>query len=245
MQTFFDTSPGDGAMLRSRPLWHSFLPGVILVAAILFDHGATLHSSIISVACVLSLVIFSFILPSRLMIGWTFAYILAVAVSLWMSRGMWSGHTSDTEVLVVTQTCAAAEATLFACLVTFYFKRGDWAARQINQQLDRLEIPAITSDGDGWLLHANHKATELFGGETTFAVPFFEHFALPTEKGSHIKRYLDLATGMTGGPMVVDLALGSDRSQPFLATMLSVNVGRRRWIITLLNPDPRGRMMIH
>jgi hypothetical protein len=223
--------------LGLRPLLMFLLPGVILIAAILFDRSRVLNFSIISVACVFSLVIFSFLLPSRLMIGWTIIYILAIAATLWMRRGLWTGSIGNADALVATRALVAAAAGVLACMLAKRREQGRVIIREINRLLDQMEIPVITSDRDGWLLHMNPKASQLLGGKASLGSPFFDHFSMFSTKGKSIKSYVDLATGVTEGPVSISLALGPDRSHIYPAIMLSVSIGDRGQVMTLLYPE--------
>lgn len=223
---------------RNGRMWRLTLktaPAIILLAALAFDHSAILNFSIIPAACVLSMVVFSFLLPSRVMIGWTAVYILAVSATLWMRREAWGGSMGNADALVVTRTFAVAAAGMLACLLAKHREQGDRVVHEINRLLDQMEIPVITSDRDGWLLHMNPKATKLLGGATASGSPFFEHFSLIAEKGKSIKSYVDLATGVKTGPVSTSLAVGPNRSQVISAVMLRVNIGDRGRIMTLLD----------
>ncbi len=230
--------------LGSGPLLMFLLPGVILIAAILFDHSRVLNFSIISVACVFSLVIFSFLLPSRLMIGWTVVYILAIAATLWLRRGLWNGSIGNAEALVATRALVAAAAGVLACMLAKRREQGHIVVREINRLLDQMEIPVITSDRDGWLLHMNPKASQLLGGKASLGSPFFDHFSMFSAKGKSIKSYVDLATGVTSGPVSISLALGPDRSHIHPAIMLRVSIGDRGQVMTLLYPENSGSTSI-
>lgn len=222
------------SIVRNRAL--AFAPALVLIASILFDRYGMLSFSIISVACVFSLVIFSFLLPSRVLVGWTIVYILAITATLWTRRYIWTGSSGNTDALVATRSLVAASAGMLACLLAKRREQNHLVVREINRLLDQMEIPMITSDGDGWIVHVNPKAHEQLGGEITQGSPFFEHFSVVTEKGRSIKSYVDLVTGAVSGPVTTSLAVGPYRSQVHPAVMLRVDIGERRQVMTLLYP---------
>jgi hypothetical protein len=223
---------------RASATWvRKLLPAAVLVAAIAFDRTGWLSFSLLPIACVMALVVFSFILSSRQVIGWTVIYILAIAATLWMKRGNWTGSSGNADALVATRALVASAAGVMACLFARSREQDQLGAREILLILDQLEIPAITSDRDGWLVYMNPNAKKLLGDDVSFGSPFFEHFSVVAEKGKSIRNYVDLATGVTIGPVSIHLAVGSDRSRIYPAVMLRVDIGNRRQILTLLYPS--------
>lgn len=215
------------------------LPALVLIAAISFDYTNWLNFSVVPLACVFSLVLFSFLLPSRQLIGWTLVYILAIAATLWVRRSIWSGGHGNAEALVATRALGAAAAGVLACLFAKRREQDHLAVNEINRLMDQMAIPVITSDQDGWLMHLNSKASELLGEDATKGSPFFEHFSVLSAKGKTIQSYVDLATGKTAGPVEIKLAVGPDRLEVHRAIMLRVDIGNSRQVMTLLYPqDP-------
>jgi hypothetical protein len=216
-------------------------PGAVLVLAFLIDWTGWLGISVLPVACVFALVVFSFILRSRQMIGWTVIYILAIAATLWMRRENWSGASGNAEALVATRALVAAAAGILACLLAKRREQVSITEKAIHRLLDQMKIPVITSDQDGWLVYMNPEAARLLGGEVALQSPFFDHFSASAAKGMAIRNYVDLATGATAGPLSMNLALRPDRSRIHAATMLRVDIGERIQVMTLLDhqhPDP-------
>lgn len=229
-------APARGSTTLQRPLAQALLPALLLAGAIAFDRTGWLNFSTVPVTCVFSLVLFSFLLPSRQLIGWTVVYSLAIAVMLWMRRGMWSGGAGNPEALVATRALVAAAAGVLACQLAKRREQDHLVVQEINRLLDQMAIPVITSDRDGWLVHLNPKASELLGGETSLGSPYFEHFSVISAKGKSIQNYVDLATGATSGPVAINLAVGPNRSLVLPAIMLRVDIGKRRQVMTLLYP---------
>jgi PAS domain-containing protein len=213
------------------------LPGAVLVCAIAIDLTGRLGFSVVPVACVFALVGFSFILPSRKMIGWTVIYILTIAATLWMRRDNWSGASGNAEALVATRALVAAAAGLLAWLLAKRREQVSITAEAIHRLLDQMKIPIITSDPDGWLVYMNSEASKLLGGDAALQRPFFDHFSAATAKGPAIRNYMALATGASTGPLSMNLALSPDRSQIRTATMLRVDIGERRLVMTLLDTE--------
>ncbi len=182
------------------------------------------------------MVLFSFLLPSRQLIGWTLVYLVAITVTLWVRRGAWTGNGGNAEALVATRALVAAGAGLLACLLAKRREQDGFIVREVHRVLDQMEIPVITSDQDGWLVHMNPQASKLLGGEEALGSPFFEHFSVIAAKSKAIQSYVDLATGATTGPVSVTLALGPDRAHIHSAIMLRVDIGERRHVMTLLYP---------
>jgi len=228
------SSNGSNGLPKSWAL--NLLPAVVLMAAIAFDHAGWLSFSLVPMVCVIALVAFAFLLSSQQLIGWTVIYILAIAATLWMRRGVWSGSSGNADALVATRALVAAAAGVLACLLAKSREQDRRGAREIQLILDQLEIPAITSDRDGWMVHMNPKAKELLGGGVSFGTPFFENFSIVAEKGKSILSYVDLATGVAKGPVAVHLTTGADRTRIHSAVMLRVDIGNRRRVLTLIYP---------
>jgi PAS domain-containing protein len=222
---------------RSSILMKKLLPGVVLVGAFMIDRTGWLGVSVVPVACVFALVFFSFFLSSRQMIGWAVIYILAIAGTLWTKREMWSGSNGNAEALVATRALVAAAAGILACLLAKRREQVSVTEQAIHRLIDQMKVPVITSDQDGWLVHMNPQASKLLGGEVALQSPFFEHFSASAAKGLAIRNYVDLATGVTAGPLSMNLALSPDRSRIHAATMLRVDIGERRQVMTLLYPE--------
>jgi hypothetical protein len=218
-------------------LMKKLLPVLVLVFGFAIDWTGWLGISVVPVACVFALVVFSFILSSRQMIGWTVIYILAIAATLWTRRDNWSGSSGNAEALVATRALVAAAAGTLACLLAKRREQTSITEKAIHRLLDQMKIPVITSDQDGWLVYINPEATKLLGGEAALQSPFFEHFSASAAKGVAIRNYVDLATGTTAGPLTMNLALSPDRSQIHAATMLRVDIGERVQVMTLLHPE--------
>lgn len=218
------------------PLSHKLLPPAVLLAALAIDRTGWLGFSLVPILCVLALVVFAFFLTSRQVIGWTVIYILAIAATLWMKRGVWSGSSGNVDALVATRAMVAAAAGVLACLFAKCREHDLLGVRGIILILDQLEIPAIISDRDGWLVHVNPKAGELLGEKVSFGSPFFEHFSVLEAKGKSIRSYVDLATGAATEPVPIHLAVGSDRTQVYSAVMLRVDIGKCRQVLTLIYP---------
>lgn len=214
----------------------ALLPGVMLAGAITFDATHLLTFSILSVTCVFSLLIFSFFLPSRQMIGWTVLYLLSIVVTLWVKRNVWAGASGNVEALVATRTLVAAAAGVLACLLARHRERNDLIISEVQRLLNQLEIPVFTSNRDGWLIHMNPKASALLGGEAALGSPFFKHFSVIETKGRAIQDYVNLATGVCCGPNSIELALGPQREEMHSAVMLRVDIGHVRQILTLVYP---------
>jgi PAS domain-containing protein len=236
MPDYTETTPGPWPVRRSRQLWRKLLPAAVLVAAITFDRTGWLSFSLVPLTCVLALIIFAFLLPSRQLIGWTIIYILAIAATLWMKRGAWSGGSGNPEALVATRALMAAAAGVLACLLARRREQDVLISGEINRILDQMEIPVVTSDQDGWLVHINPQASRLLGSNKLIGSSFFQHFPVASEKGKLIKSYVDLATGVTAGPIAIQLASSGDNSLIYSAIMLRVDIGARRHVMTLLYP---------
>lgn len=222
---------------RRSILMKRLLPGAVLVCGFVIDRTGWLGVSVVPVACVFAMIIFSFILSSREMIGWAVIYVLAIAGTLWTKREMWSGGNGNAEALVATRALVAAAAGILACLLAKRREQAFVTEKAIHRLLDQMKIPVITSDQDGWLVYMNPKASELLGGDIALQSPFFDHFSASAAKGLAIRNYVDLATGATSGPLSMNLALSPDRSQIHAATMLRVDIGERRQVMTLLYPE--------
>jgi hypothetical protein len=222
---------------RRSTITKKLLPGAVLACGFAIDWMGWLGISVVPVGCVFAMVVFSFFLSSRQMIGWALIYILAISVTLWMRRGMWSGSDGNTEALVATRTMVAAAAGILACLLAKRREQVSVTEKAIHRLLDQMEVPVITSDQDGWLVHMNPQASKLLGGEVALQSPFFEHFSASAAKGVAIHNYVDLATGVAVGPLSMNLALSPDRSQIHAATLLRVDIGERRLVMTLLYPQ--------
>lgn len=217
-----------------------YLPAVVLVAAIGIDRAGLLSFSIVPLACVTSLVAFAFILSSRELIGWTVVYILTIAVTLWMRRGMWTGAAGNPEALVATRALVAAAAGVLACLFAKRREQYFLANNEIIRVLDQLEISVITSDCDGWLVHVNPHAEKLLGVGNSIGTPFFQHFQIQSDKGKSIRTYVDLATGTGPGSITVNLGFGPDKTQIIQGVMLRVDIGGQRRVLTLIYPRDPG-----
>lgn len=213
------------------------LPGVVLIFALAVDQTSVLGVSLIPLACVISMVYFAFVLPSREMIGWTIIYMIVIVTTLWLKRDMWGGGSGDVEALVATRALVAASAGVLACLFARRRERETDTQKAIYLLLDQMNIPVITSNQDGWLLHVNPEARKLLGDKLTLHTPFFELFAASSAKGVAIRNYVDLATGVADGPVPMDLALSPDRSQVHSAIMLRVDVGDYQQVMTTLSPQ--------
>ncbi len=223
--------------IRRTPNMKRLLPAFVPLCAFSIDLTGWLDFSLIPVACVFALVIFSFVLSSRQMIGWTVVYILAISGTLWMRREIWSGSHGNADALVATRASVAAAAGILACLLARRRELDSITEKAIHRLLDQMEVPVVTSDQDGWLVHMNPHASQLLGGKLALQSPFFEHFSSSAAKGVAIRNYVDLATGATTGPLSMELALSPDRSRIHAATMLSVDIGERRQVLTLLFPQ--------
>lgn len=235
MQDYAENPVLSAASRRSINM-KKFLPAAVPVCAFAIDLTGWLDFSLIPVSCVFALVFFSFILSSRQMIGWTVIYILAITGTLWMRRGLWSGSDGNADALVATRALVAAAAGVLACLLAKRREQETITEKAIHRLLDQMEVPVVTSDQDGWLVHMNPQASQLLGGEVALQSPFFEHFSASAAKGVAIRNYVDLATGATTGPLSMNLALSPDRSRIHAATMLRVDIGERRQVMTLLYP---------
>lgn len=218
-------------------LMKRLLPGAVLVVGFAIDLTGWLGISVVPVACVFALVVFSFILSSRQMIGWTVIYILTIAATLWMRRDNWSGSNGNAEALVATRALVAAAAGILACLLAKRREQVSITEKAIHRLLDQMKMPVITSDQDGWLVYMNPEASKLLGGEVALQSPFFDHFSASAAKGLAIRNYVDLATGASTGPLSMNLTISPDRSQIHAATMLRVDIGERRLVMTLLYPE--------
>ncbi len=213
-----------------------WLPAVVLLIAIGIDRSGWLSFSMVPVACVISLVVFSFILPSRQLIGWTVVYILAIAVTLWMRRGMWAGAAGNPEALVVTRALIAAAAGVLACLYARSREQDFLTNHEILRVLDQLDVSVIVSDRDGWLLHVNPHAHQTLDLAKSVGTPFFQHFQLRSDKGKSIQAYVDLASGTTEGSVSVNLGFGPEKSQTLPGIMLRADIAGQRRVLTLLYP---------
>jgi hypothetical protein len=222
---------------RHLILMKKLLPGAILGCGFAIDQMGWFGVSIVPVTCVFALVVFSFILSSRQMIGWTVIYTLAIAATLWMRRDNWSGGSGNAEALVATRALVAAAAGILACLLAKRREQASITEKAIGRLLDQMKIPVVTSDQDGWLVSMNSEARKLLGGEKALQSPFFDHFSTSAAKGQAIRNYVDLATGASTGPLSMNLALSPDRSQIHAATMVRVDIGERRLVMTLLYPE--------
>jgi PAS domain-containing protein len=236
MQASFNIARARRENGHPSPLAYKLLPPAVLLAALAVDRTGWLSFSLVPMMCVLALVVFSFFLTSRQVIGWTVIYILAIAATLWMRRGVWSGSSGNVDALVATRALVASAAGVLACLFAKSREHDLLGVRGIILILDQLEIPAIISDRDGWLVHVNPKAEELLGEKVSFGSPFFEHFSVVEAKGKSIRSYVELATGGTSGPVSIQLAMGPDRAQVHSAVMLRVDIGKHRQVLTLIYP---------
>lgn len=240
MQSLSKTNPLVGNRASSKSALVQYLPAVVLLVAIAIDRSGLLSFSLVPVACVISLVAFSFILSSRRLIGWTVVYILTIAVTLWMRRGMWTGASGNPEALVATRALVAAAAGVLACLFAKSREQDFLASNEIIRVLDQLEISVITSDCDGWLVHVNPHADKLLGVGNAIGTPFFQHFQLWSDKGKSIRTYVDLATGSGPGSIAVNLGVGAEKSEVIPGVMLRVDIGGQRRVLTLLYPRDPG-----
>lgn len=222
---------------RNLTLVKKLLPGVVLFGGFAIDRMGWLGVSVVPVTCVFALVVFSFFLSSRQMIAWTVVYTLAIAATLWLRRDNWSGASGSADALVATRALVAAAAGILACLLAKRREQASITEKAIRRLLDQMKVPVITSDQDGWLVSMNPEASKLLGGEKAMKSPFFDHFSACTAKGLAIRNYVDLATGASTGPLSMNLALSPDRSQIHAATMLRVDIGERRLVMTLLYPE--------
>lgn len=212
------------------------MPAIVLAGSIWFDSTGWLTVSTISVACVFSLVAFSFLLPSRHLIFWTLVYIIAITISLWVRRSTWAGSGGNADALVATRALVASGAGILACLLAKQREHEGLLVNEVHRVLDQMEVPVITSDQDGWIVHMNPRASEILGGQAALGSPFFDHFSVATAKSKAIRSYVDLATGSTSGPVSITLGVGPERSQLQSAIMLRVEIGERGQIMTLLYP---------
>ncbi|MES2438926.1 MAG: hypothetical protein V4584_07660 [Verrucomicrobiota bacterium] len=216
-----------------------FLPMLVLIAGISFDQTHWLNFSLSPVACVFALVLLPFTLTFREMVVWTVIYTLVIAISLWLRRWMWMGSSGNPEALVATRTLMVAAAGMLACLLARHREQNALIVRGIHKLLDEMQMPLVTSDCDGWLIHMNPQAVELLGDDALLGSPFFDHFSLSSSKGKSIQAYVDLATGTTSGPIPVTLSGRPDRSKTHPAIMMCVDIGERRQVLTLLYPTPQ------
>jgi PAS domain-containing protein len=220
-------TPHRGWLLR-------ILPAVTLVVAATFELTQVLNFSVAPMLCALSLVAFAFFLTPRQLAGWSAVYVLATAGTLWLRSGLWGGSGGNVQAMVATRTLAAAATAVLACLLAKSRQQDLLSRKEIYRLLDQMEIPVITSDSDGWLVHLNPKAAELLGGEAALGRPFFDYFSVVADKGKSIQSYVDLATGTATGPISISLAVGKDRAQAVPATMVRVDIGRRRHVMSLM-----------
>jgi hypothetical protein len=210
------------------------LPGVALVFALLVDRTNLVGASIVPVICVLMMLCFAFFLSYRQTIVWTVIYVLAIIVTLWMKREMWGEGTGNIEALAITRSLVATIAGVLACLVAKLRERGDDTQKAIYRLLGLVKIPVLASNQDGCLLYMNPEAERLFGGRLSLQTPFFEFFTGNSGKGAAIRNYVDLASGISDGPISIELAISPDPSQIHSAIMLRLHVGDHRQVITLL-----------